>query len=89
MSDEPQQQRKRTGSRLTVLLLLLVLYLLSPHPLYYSSMRLVSLLNANGVDVDWQPIEAVFETVYAPLGWLHENVPAVAGFYNWYDGLFN
>jgi len=89
MTDAHKQKRKRTGSRLAVLLLLLVLYALSPHLIYYSSVRLVYFLNSHGVDIDWQSVEPAFETVYAPLEWLNRNVSAVAWFYDWYDGLFN
>jgi hypothetical protein len=88
MSDEPTPQRSRSRSRITVLLVLLVLYVLSPQPLVQTVFWLGSELDSIGLGFEWETFEAVFFTVYAPLIWLYENVPAVEWFYDWYGELF-
>jgi len=83
MSEETKKLKNCTGRRVALALVLLVLYVLSPLPLYYAVVG----PEFDGTDLrdyDTEHFEKVYHTVYAPLWWLCRYVPAVDRFYDWY-----
>lgn len=78
--DTPRSDDERRGwtGYLVAVPVLLVLYALSPGPVMWMF----------GHGRLHRPTPAWLRVVYAPLGWLIENVEWVAAFYDWYLGLF-
>jgi len=82
MNDEPEikdRQRHSRGGCLLALLVMALVYVLSP-PLVEVAIETSPFAGGNAL---WD----VFEVVYLPLIWLYDNVKPVEDFYDWYSTL--
>lgn len=82
VSKEKPEPRERSGSAVVVILLLAGLFAL-PMAYCLSLGPVVWLIEKQGVDSSY------FQTIYAPLDWLHSHVEWTRPLLEWYVGLWS